>query len=58
MFFVSVLYISIFMVPVDGFQLKPKQFPQYLLRHYQGVDVTVLPFFPLFNIHVTTGCHT
>jgi len=45
-------------VPGDGFQLKSKQIPQHMLRHYQGVVVTDLPFYPLFSRHVTTGCHT
>jgi len=46
MLYVSVLYISIIIVPGDGFQLKSKQIPQYMLRHYQGVIVTDLPFYP------------
>jgi len=42
----------------DDFQLNSKQIPQHMLRNYQGVTVTDLPFYSLFTRHVTTGCHT
>jgi len=35
----SALSTSTFIVPDDGFSLKPKQIAQYLIRHRKGVVV-------------------
>jgi len=42
----SALSTSNFVVPVDGFYLKPKQIARYLIRHCKGVVVIDYPATP------------